>query len=60
MLNPALSGIDSYIDLKLGHRQQWSGLEGAPSTQYISVNTAIGDDYIRSSINSFQVEGIIR
>ncbi|RWU10062.1 PorP/SprF family type IX secretion system membrane protein [Pedobacter chitinilyticus] len=57
LLNPALSGIDSYIDLKLGHRQQWSGLEGAPSTQYISVNTAIGDDYIRSSINSFPGRG---
>lgn len=57
LLNPALSGIDSYIDLKIGYRKQWSGLEGAPTTQYISVNTPIGDDYIRSSINSFSSNG---
>jgi len=57
LLNPALSGIDSYIDLKVGYRQQWSGIEGAPTTQYVSVNTPIGDDYIRSSINSFSSNG---
>ena len=57
LLNPALSGIDSYIDLKVGYRQQWSGIEGAPTTQYISINTPIGDDYIRSSINSFSSNG---
>ncbi len=57
LLNPALSGIDSYIDLKIGYRQQWTGVEGAPTTQYISINTPIGDDYIRSSINSFSSNG---
>lgn len=57
LLNPALSGIDSYIDLKIGYRKQWSGFSGAPTTQYISVNTPIGDDYIRSSINSFSSNG---
>jgi len=53
LLNPALSGIDNYTDLKLGYREQWRGLEGAPSTQYLTLSTAIGDEFIRSSVNSF-------
>lgn len=53
LLNPALSGIDNYIDLKLGYRKQWAGLEGAPTTQYISMHTALGEDFVRSSVNSF-------
>jgi type IX secretion system PorP/SprF family membrane protein len=57
LINPAISGIDSYIDLKIGFRKQWSGLEGAPTTQYVTVNTPLGDDYIRSSINSFSGRG---
>lgn len=57
LLNPALSGIDSYIDLKIGYRKQWTGMKDAPTTQYISINTPIGDDNIRSSINSFSGRG---
>ncbi len=57
LLNPALSGMDSYIDLKVGHRQQWSGIDGAPTSQYISINAPIGDEEIRSSINSFSGRG---
>jgi len=57
LLNPALSGIDSYIDLKMGLRKQWSGLDGAPSTQYISLSTPLGEEFIRGSINSFSQRG---
>lgn len=57
LLNPALSGIDSYIDLKLGYRKQWSGLDGAPSTQYISMHMPLGEEFIRGSINSFSQRG---
>lgn len=57
LLNPAISGIDSYIDLKMGYRKQWSGLDGAPSTQYISINMPLGEDFIRESINSFSQRG---
>jgi hypothetical protein len=31
-LNPAVTGIENYTDVKLGHRSQWTGLEGAPVT----------------------------
>lgn len=57
LLNPALSGIDNYTDLKIGLRKQWSGLEGAPSTQYLSLSTAIGEDFVRSNVNSFAGNG---
>lgn len=57
LINPALSGIDNYTDLKMGYRNQWTGLEGAPKTQYISIHAPIGDDFVRSSINSYSGSG---
>lgn len=57
LLNPAVSGIDNYTDLKIGYRKQWSGIEGAPSTQYISLNLPLGEAFVRSSINSFSSRG---
>ena len=38
ILNPALSGIENYTDVKLSGRRQWVGLEGAPQTFYFSVH----------------------
>lgn len=57
LFNPAVSGIDNYTDLKLGYRNQWKGLEGAPVTQYISIHAPIGEDFVRSSVNSFSGNG---
>ncbi|MCD0486744.1 type IX secretion system membrane protein PorP/SprF [Pedobacter sp. MC2016-14] len=57
LINPAVSGIDNYTDVKLGHRTQWRGLEGAPVTNYVSVHAPIGDDFVRSSVNSFAGNG---
>ncbi len=42
LLNPAISGIEEYTDVKLGSRQQFSGMEGSPSTVYLSVHAPIG------------------
>lgn len=42
LLNPALSGIESYTDLRMGMRKQWVGIEGAPTTYYISGHTSFG------------------
>jgi type IX secretion system PorP/SprF family membrane protein len=42
VINPALSGIEDYTDIKLSHRHQWLGLDGAPITTYLTVNTPIG------------------
>ncbi|WP_439879967.1 PorP/SprF family type IX secretion system membrane protein [Pontibacter sp. MBLB2868] len=42
LLNPAVAGIESYADLRAGYRTQWVGLEGAPTSFYTSLHTALG------------------
>ena len=44
LLNPAISGIEDYADLKLGTRQQWAGLEGAPQSYYASFHMPLNKD----------------
>jgi type IX secretion system PorP/SprF family membrane protein len=46
LLNPAVTGIENYTDLKLGYRSQWTGLQGAPITSYLTINTPIGQNFI--------------
>ncbi|WP_316800433.1 type IX secretion system membrane protein PorP/SprF [Pedobacter frigidisoli] len=46
LLNPALSGIENYTDVKLGYRQQWSGFEDAPKTSFATIHWALGDEYL--------------
>ena len=36
ILNPGATGVEDYIDVKLSYRTQWTGLEGAPKTYYLS------------------------
>src|SRR5450432_955276 len=42
IINPALSGIENYTDVKLSHRHQWVGLQGAPVTTYLTINMPLG------------------
>ena len=46
LLNPALSGIENYTDIKLGHRSQWSGIENAPKTSFFSAHWNLNGDYL--------------
>jgi type IX secretion system PorP/SprF family membrane protein len=46
LLNPAVTGIENYTDFKAGYRSQWTGLEGAPVTSYLSVNAPLGQNFI--------------
>lgn len=57
LINPAISGIENYTDVKLGHRNQWTGLEGAPVTSYFSINAPIGRNFIEGDATSFLAEG---
>lgn len=41
VLNPALAGIEPYIDLKLAARSQWTGINDAPKTLYATVNAPL-------------------
>lgn len=57
ILNPALSGIENYADIKLSHRHQWAGLEDAPVTTYLTVHAPLGKKDYRTTATSFQVPG---
>jgi type IX secretion system PorP/SprF family membrane protein len=38
VLNPAFTGVDNFLDIKLNYRNQWTGFTDAPSTNYFGVN----------------------
>jgi type IX secretion system PorP/SprF family membrane protein len=57
ILNPALSGIENYTDVKMSVRDQWVGLNGAPRTAYITIQGPIGKSDYRTSATSFDVPG---
>ena len=40
MINPAYAGIHQNIQMDLNAREQWLGLDGAPSTQQLSIHGA--------------------
>ncbi len=40
-INPATTGIEGFMDVKIGYRQQWSGVDGAPETYYLSVHSPL-------------------
>jgi type IX secretion system PorP/SprF family membrane protein len=57
ILNPALSGIENYVDVKISGRDQWVGLDGAPQTFYLTVHAPLGKDDYRTNATSFRVPG---
>lgn len=57
ILNPALTGIENYTDVKLSYRNQWTGITGAPVTVYLSIHGPIGKKDYRTTATSFQIPG---
>ena len=57
ILNPALTGIENYTDLKISVRDQWVGLNGAPRTAYLTLHAPIGKNDYRTSATSYSVPG---
>ncbi len=57
ILNPALSGIENYTDVKLSVRDQWVGLNGAPRTVYATVHGPIGKKDYKTSATSYNIPG---
>ncbi|MEO8417090.1 MAG: PorP/SprF family type IX secretion system membrane protein, partial [Ginsengibacter sp.] len=57
IINPALTGIENYTDVKLSHRHQWVGLQDAPVTTYITVNKPLGKKDDRITATSFDMPG---
>ncbi len=57
ILNPAVTGIENYTDVKLSYRNQWAGINGAPVTTYLTAHGPIGKSDYRTSATSFEVPG---
>lgn len=57
ILNPALAGIENYTDVKLSHRHQWVGFEGAPVTTYATIHGPLGKKDFRTNATSYRVPG---
>ncbi|GAA4085938.1 type IX secretion system membrane protein PorP/SprF [Mucilaginibacter panaciglaebae] len=53
LLNPAVAGIENYTDAKLGYRSQWTGLNGAPQTGFLSINAPLGTDFTQGDAAGF-------
>ncbi|QCR23899.1 type IX secretion system membrane protein PorP/SprF [Pontibacter sp. SGAir0037] len=41
LMNPALSGIEDYADIRVSNRRQWVGIDGAPTTYYVTAHAPI-------------------
>jgi len=57
ILNPAITGIENYTDVKVSVRDQWVGLNGAPQTAYLTIHGPIGKSDYRTSATSYSVPG---
>lgn len=57
IINPALTGIENYTDIKMSHRHQWVGIQDAPVTTYLTIHKAIGKQDDRASATSFRMPG---
>ena len=57
IINPAISGIENYVDVKISARDQWVGLAGSPKTSYITVHAPLGKKDYRTSATSYSIPG---
>ena len=57
LLNPAVTGIENYTDVKAGYRSQWTGLDGAPVTGYLTINAPIGKNFVQGDATAFPASG---
>jgi type IX secretion system PorP/SprF family membrane protein len=57
IINPAISGIENYTDIKISARDQWVGLNGAPRTTYLTIHAPLGKKDYRTSATSYEIPG---
>ena len=53
IVNPAITGIENYTDIRFSHRHQWMGFEGAPVTSYFTAHKSFGGDNMKGTATSF-------
>lgn len=46
IFNPAVAGSNEHLTANLIHRSQWTGLEGAPTTQTLGIHTPLKNERI--------------
>ena len=56
IINPAITGIENYTDIKFSHRHQWAGFEGAPVTSYFTAHKSFGGSNMKGNATGFTVE----
>lgn len=57
IINPAITGIESYTDIKLSHRHQWVGFEGAPITSYFTAHKSFGGSNMKATATGYSSDG---
>jgi type IX secretion system PorP/SprF family membrane protein len=58
IINPALAGIENYWDVKVSHRHQWVGLDGAPVTTYFTIQGPLSKNNLgRENPTSYHTQG---
>ena len=58
IINPAVAGIENYTDVKISHRHQWVGIEGAPVTTYLTIQGPLRKSaYDRETATGFHASG---
>ena len=57
LLNPAVTGIENYTDVRAGYRSQWTGLQGAPVTSYLTIDAPLGNNFLQGDATAFPAEG---
>jgi type IX secretion system PorP/SprF family membrane protein len=57
IINPAITGIENYTDVKISHRHQWVGLQDAPVTTYLTLHMPLGKKDDRTTPTSFKTPG---
>jgi type IX secretion system PorP/SprF family membrane protein len=57
VINPAITGIENYMDIKASHRHQWVGVQDAPITTYLTIHAPLGKKDYRTSATSYRVPG---
>ncbi|ALI98415.1 PorP/SprF family type IX secretion system membrane protein [Rufibacter tibetensis] len=60
LLNPAVSGTDNYIDVRAGYRNQWTGLEGAPTSYYLSGHMPFSKRDYLSTPTTFEPRSVLK
>jgi type IX secretion system PorP/SprF family membrane protein len=57
IINPAITGIENYVDVKASHRRQWVGIQDAPLTTYFSIHGSLNKSSSKTSPTSFPTPG---